>query len=74
MLSTFVFTLSKIQTWSEKIFNLKKQQDQQIQNFIFLTLLLLIFPQIHPAPVCQAIFMFICFFSANGFFYGAPGI
>lgn len=74
MLSTFVFTLFKIQTWSEKIFSLKKQQDQQIQNFIFLTLLWLIFPQIHPAPICQAIFMFICFFSASGFFYGAPGI
>lgn len=74
MLSTFVFTLithrrvaqllSKIQTCSEKIFSRKKQQDQQIQNFIFLILLLLILLQINPALICASnFFVYLLLFS-----------
>lgn len=53
----------KKQIYSEKIWSLKEQQDQQIQNFIFLIPLLLIILQVHPALICASNFFVYLLFS-----------
>lgn len=83
VLSTFVFTLithrrvaplpSKIQTCSKKIFSLKEQQGQQIQNVIFL-IPLLIPLQIHPALIWASHFFVHLLLSDSEFFKGTPAI
>lgn len=53
----------KKQTCSEEIWSHKEQQDQQIQNFIFLIPFLLILPQVNPALICASNFFVYLLFN-----------